>query len=293
MTPHISILSKSQCELGEGPFYCERRETLFWFDIVHRRRHAFDFNSGVETSQPIPEMASAMAVIDEQRDLIFTESGLWSREVGTGFWTPVCNVEGDDEQTRSNDARVHPSGAMWLGTMGKSAETGAGAIYHFRAGVLTQLFTDVTIPNAICFAPQGDTAFFTDTKTGKLMRVPVDVENGLPTDKPAVHFMQPEGDAGGLDGAICDGDGSVWNARWGAGSLDMYTRYGNRAASIALPVTQPSCPAFVGSNHIAVTSAFEGMDDAAREADPKAGRVVLLEFQNPIRPCFEPQVVIS
>lgn len=292
MTPHISILSKSHCELGEGPFYCERRETLFWFDITNRRRYAFDFKSGLETSKPIPEMASAMAVIDDEHDLIFTESGLWSWELGTGCWAPVCSIETDDDLTRANDARVHPSGAIWLGTMGKSAAASAGAIYHYRQGVLTKLFSDITIPNAICFSPQGDTAFYTDTKTRKLMRVAVNVEDGLPKEKPQIHFRQPEKDIGGLDGAICDGDGSVWNARWGSGRLDVYTRYGNRAASIQLPVSQPSCPAFVGSNHIAVTSALEGMDDKAREADTHAGQVVLLEFQNPIKPCFEPRVLI-
>ena len=34
--------------------------------------------------------------------------------------------------TRSNDARVHPSGTFWIGTMGRNAEKGAGAIYAFH-----------------------------------------------------------------------------------------------------------------------------------------------------------------
>ena len=292
MTPHISILSKSRCELGEGPFYCDRRETLYWFDILNRRRHAFDFKSGLETSQPIPEMASAMAVIDERHDLIFTESGLWSWELGTGCWMPVCSIEGDDDLTRSNDARVHPSGAIWLGTMGKTAAHGAGAIYHYRADTLTKLFDSITIPNAICFSPQGDAAFYTDTVTRKLMRVAVNVDDGLPTEKPQVHYRQPNDAVGGMDGAICDGDGNIWNARWGASRLDMYTRFGERAQSIELPVLQPSCPAFVGNNHIAVTSAQEGMDAAARDADSNAGQVVLLEFPTPLKPRFEPRAAI-
>ncbi|MEO0542301.1 MAG: SMP-30/gluconolactonase/LRE family protein [Pseudomonadota bacterium] len=288
----VSFLSKTPCELGEGPFYCERRETLYWFDIVGRKRHAFDFKSRLETHQSIPEMASAMAVIDERHDLVFTESGLWRLELGTGCWIPVCNIEVDDDKTRSNDARVHPSGAMWLGTMGKSAETGAGAIYHYRAGTVTKLFSDITIPNAICFSPAGDIAYFTDTKTGKLMRVSVNVDDGLPVDKPEVHFAQPEDDVGGIDGAVCDRDGRVWNARWGAACVDVYTPEGKRTESIELPVSQPSCPAFVGANRMAVTSAFEGMDATARNADSDAGRVVLLDFEIPIKPRFEPRVVI-
>ncbi|MEM9999852.1 MAG: SMP-30/gluconolactonase/LRE family protein [Pseudomonadota bacterium] len=287
-----SFVSRIQCELGEGPFYCQRRETLYWFDIVNRRRHAFDAASGIETDQQFPEMASAMAVVDETHDLIFTESGLWLRELATGCWTPVCAIEPDDDATRSNDARVHPSGAFWLGTMGKYAQAKAGAIYHFHAGALTKLYADITIPNAICFSPDGATAYFTDTPTRQLMCVSVSPDDGLPTAEPSLHFAQTDDDIGGLDGAICDGDGNIWNARWGSGKIDRYDPSGSRIESIDVPMRQPSCPAFVGSNAIAVTSAWEGMDGAARSADPDAGRTVLLDFQTSTNPRFEPKVVV-
>lgn len=287
-----SFVSSVRCELGEGPFYCQRRDTLYWFNIVNRRRHAYDVASGIETDQQFPEMASAMAVVDDSHDLIFTESGLWLRELATGCWTPVCAIEPDDDETRSNDARVHPSGAFWLGTMGKSAQTKAGAIYHFRAGVLTKLYHDITIPNAICFAPDGATAYFTDTPTCQLMRVSVNPDDGLPTAEPSIHFAQADDDIGGLDGAVCDGDGNIWNARWGSGMIDRYDPSGERVESIQVPVLQPSCPAFVGSNAIAVTSAWEGMDEAARDSDPDAGRTVLLEFKSPTHARFEPKVVL-
>ncbi|MEL6922186.1 MAG: SMP-30/gluconolactonase/LRE family protein, partial [Pseudomonadota bacterium] len=183
-------------------------------------------------------------------------------------------------------------GAMWLGTMSKTKQAGAGAIYHFRDGVLTKLFADITIPNAICFSPDGVTAYFTDTMSGKIMQVAINPEDALPTEKPKVFFRQPRNDVGGIDGAICDADGNLWNARWGSNCLDRYTRFGERAECIALPVSQPSCPAFVGGNHIAVTSAWESMDDAMRSADPHAGKTVLIEFDKPVHARFEPRAVI-
>ncbi len=158
-----ALLDESQCELGEGPHYCERRNTLFWFDIVGRARHALDLSSGEKTVLNLPEMASAMAVIDDETDAIFTESGLWKLALGSGAWTPLMNIEDENEITRSNDARVHPSGAFWIGTMGKKAEHEAGAIYHFFKGELTKLFDALTIPNAISFSPQLGTLY--DTKT--------------------------------------------------------------------------------------------------------------------------------
>ncbi|MEL6436639.1 MAG: SMP-30/gluconolactonase/LRE family protein [Pseudomonadota bacterium] len=286
------ILSNTRCLLGEGPFYCERRKTLYWFDILNRRRHAYDFERKLETTQKLPEMASAMAVVDDERDVIFTESGLWLREVSTGCWTPLCAIEGDDDATRSNDARVHPSGAFWLGMMGKSAEPGMGSIYHYRAGTLTEIYDGLTIPNAICFSPDGTTAYFTDTPSRTLMHVSLDADTGLPTAEPDVYFQQSDGETGGMDGAICDGEGQIWNARWGASSLDRIAPNGTRVESIELPLTQPSCPAFIGDGRIAVTSAWENMDAETRAADPNAGATIIVELQHPVQARFEPKLAI-
>jgi sugar lactone lactonase YvrE len=46
-----------------------------------------------------------------------------------------------------------------------------------------------------------------------------------------------------------------------------------------VPARQASCPIFVGDNfsRMLVTSAYEGMDEAARAADPEHGRTFVLE----------------
>lgn len=279
------FLSRTHCHLGEGPFFCDRRNTLFWFDIIEKKRYARDFDTATETVLDLPEMASAMGVTADGRDVIFAETGLWLWD-GADL-NQIAAIEADNPQTRSNDARIHPSGAFWLGTMGKRAEPGAGAIYRWFAGTLEKLFDGITIPNAICFSPDGTLAYFADTPTGKLMCVATDPGTGAPTGEPAVFFDHAGGE-GGLDGSICDGGGNIWNARWGASTLDRYAPDGTRAMTIDLPVTQPSCPAFVGGNRLAVTSAWENMDDAARAADPDAGATLLVTLDADIEPRFEP-----
>ncbi len=59
-----------------------------------------------------------------------------------------------------------------------------------------------------------------------------------------------------------------------------------------MPVTQPSCPAFVGANadRLAVTSAWADQDEAQRAADPDAGKTFVIDF--PVRGRFEPRVLI-
>ena len=47
--------------------------------------------------------------------------------------------------------------------MGRKAEAGAGAIYALHRGEISRLFAGVTIPNAICFSPDGAIGYFADT----------------------------------------------------------------------------------------------------------------------------------
>ena len=60
--------------------------------------------------------------------------------------------------------------------MGKNAEPGAGAIYRFHDGALECLHRDITVSNAICFAPDGRTAYFSDTRTHRILRQELDAQ---------------------------------------------------------------------------------------------------------------------
>lgn len=273
----VAVLGEHRCHLGEGPAYDAASDTAWWFDILERRLFEARLGSGGVVVHTLPVMASALAYVDDGSQLLVAEDGLYRRDVAGGRLTLFLPLEADNPATRSNDARVHPSGTVWIGTMGRKAEAGAGAIHALHGGVLHRLYDRITIPNAICFAPDGATAYFTDTPTNRLFRVAVDPSTGLPVDEPAT-LHQHDGQ-GGLDGAVVDAGGLIWCARWGAACVDAYTPAGDRVRTLAVPALQPSCPVFVGRDfgRMLVTSAYEGMDAAAREADPQHGLTFLLD----------------
>lgn len=287
----VSILSDHTCHLGEGPTYDPGTDTLFWFDILSKKLLEKRVSGGETVTHDLPEMMSALAVINEDNQLLLGESGLSIRDVKTGAITPYLAIEADNPVTRSNDARVHQSGALWLGTMGKNAEHGAGSIYWFRKGEFRKLVSEISIPNSICFSPDGTAAYYTDTMVNRLYRIACDPETGLPVGEPQL-FFDHSGQRGGLDGSVVDAYGVLWNARWGAACIDAYSPEGRRIRTIDLPTGQPTCPAFVGANadRLAVTSAWEHMDEVARKADPQAGMTFLLDL--PVKGRFEPRVLI-
>lgn len=284
------ILCDTACELGEGPTYDPATDKAFWFDIKGRTLHELHLSTMTKTVHDLPFLGSALAVIDAERQLVVSDQGLFIRAVSDGKLTPFVTLE-DKAVNRSNDGRVHPSGALWASTMGRSAEKHSGAIYHVAGDRVTKLFSDITIPNSICFSPDGGTGYFTDTDLNRLMRVALDPKTGLPTGTPEM-ISDESGTTGGVDGSVCDADGLIWNARWGANAVDVYKPDGTRIARHLVPASQASCPAFIGekADRLLVTSAFADMDAAARLADPRAGQT--FELGIAVKGRFEPKFAL-
>lgn len=286
----VTILCDVRCHLGEGAGYDASSGTAWWFDILERRLFEARPDSGEVEVHELPVMASALAVIDDGRQLVAAEDGLYLRVRSTRTMELIHPIRSGRAQVRSNDARVHPSGTFWFSMMGRRAETGAGAIFALQAGSIHHLFQNLSIPNSICFTADGTTGFFSDTARNELYRVHLDPATGLPVSPASLVFRSDE--AAGLDGAVIDAAGLIWIARWGGGRVDAFSTAGELVRSIAVPALQPSCPVFVGRalDKLLVTSALEGMDDAARAADPHGGRTFVIHNAAQGRP--EPRVLL-
>ncbi len=234
------IFDDTQCQLGEGPLWHPIRQQLFWFDILGRRLHTKAEHWQFDT------YVSAAGWIDDTSLLIATDTALRHFDLTTGDHYVLTPLEADNPFTRSNDGRADPQGGFWIGTMGIDAEDDAGAIYRYYRGELRQLFAPITISNAICFSPDGTTAYFTDTPTQKIMRVTLDAE-GWPKNDPQVH-IDLTGTDFRPDGAVVDASGNLWNAQWGVGRIAGYNPQGAFIESYSFAAAQTSCPAFGGSD---------------------------------------------
>ena len=269
-----SVLCATNVYHGEGPTYDPATDTAWWFSISNCQLHQLNLTTGVKTVHALPFMASVLAVIDADRQLIASEHGLYIRTIATGALELVTPIENDMPHMRSNDGRMHPSGSLWYSTMSKTGEgrKGAGSIYHVAQGSVSKIVSDISIPNGICFSPDGATGYYVDTMENLYMKVALDPATGLPVGKPEV-FADERGGDGGVDGSVCAADGTIWNARWGVGEVHHYATDGTKIARYKLPPNQTTCPAFIGRNadRLMVTSAGEDLDAEGLKADPQAG----------------------
>lgn len=249
------IFDERSCGLGEGPLWHALRQELFWFDInarkLHTKAQTWDFDLSV----------SAAGWIDEQTLLVASEIGLHEFDITSGTLNaPLVKIEAENAITRSNDGRTDPWGGFWIGTMGFNAEPQAGAIYRFYRGELRVIAPDITIPNAICFAPDASFANFTDTVTKQLMRVTLDPNTGWPNAAPDIWRDLTEENVN-PDGAVIDARGTLWVALWGSSCVNGYAADGTLLASHKVGGRHTTCPAFGGAElgDLYVTSATEGI----------------------------------
>lgn len=284
-------LGSHRYKLGEGPTYDPFVDTAWWFDILGRKLIEHRFTSGETIAHDLPLVASALARVDGERQLLMTEKGLYVREVATGRLTLHREIEANDTTTRCNDARPHASGAWWISTMGREGEEGKGSIYWYRRGEVRKLFGALSVPNAICFSPSGDRAYFSDTPAGQIFTVQIDVATGLPTGDPIA--FGPSNLRGDPDGAVTDAEGRLVVARFGGGCVSVLDPDGRHLRDVDLPTAQATCPAFVGkdASKLLVTTSAEGYDLERLRSEPEAGATFIGEVGLVGR--FNPEVSIA
>ena len=264
------IFDDRPCKLGEGPLWHPGRVQLFWFDILG---HQLLSRTGDDTQEwDFDEHVSAAGWVDDNTLLLASETGLWRFDIPSGHRTLVAALEADNKVTRSNDGRADPWGGFWIGTMGKNAEPGAGAIYRFYRGELRQLIAPITVSNTICFSPDRRFAYYSDTPTGRVMRQPLEASDGWP-DGDAEVFLDLSANCLHPDGAVTDAQGNLWIAQWGASRIAGYAADGRYMHCEAFDAVQTSCPAFGGPDLTTLfcTTAAVGLPAATLTDQPTNG----------------------
>ncbi|MGW8392481.1 SMP-30/gluconolactonase/LRE family protein [Pseudoduganella sp. HUAS MS19] len=263
----MELIVDAQNALGECLLWCERTQAWLWTDILGRKLWRYLPSSGETRQWEMPErLASFALTASEGRLLLGLESRLAWFDFTTGDVMTIVEVEQDVFGTRINDGRCDRQGRFVFGTMNEAiGRAPIGRFYRLGHNLQLELLplAPVAIANSICFSPDGATMYFCDSLSGMIRCC--DYGDAVSAERIFTHL--PPG-CGEPDGSAIDADGCLWNAEWGASRIVRYRPDGSIERAVAVPVSQPTCPAFGGAglNQLCVTSALVDLLEAERYA---------------------------
>ena len=263
--------------LGESPLWDWREDRLYWVDVRAPALRRLDPTSGEVRSWTMPETVASVMLRASGALVVGLASGLHAFDPEAGTLEMLHPIGEPHEGNRVNDCKVDRTGALWWSTMWDFGARTTGSLYRLHPdGTNETVRTGITIPNGLCFDAGGEHGHFADTATGKLetFRIGPDgaVEDwrelGRSTDLP-----------GRPDGSACDAGGRVWNARYGGGIVACVSPAGDVIERVELPVSQPSCCAFGGSDlrTLFITTSRQKLDEDALAREPLAGTLLCVD----------------
>lgn len=270
----VTLVLDIRTELGEGPLWDDRRQRLLFVDIMRGHVHEFDPVSGLDRVVEFPWPVGAVALHESGEWLLAAANGFYQADPATGVTTLVAAVEADLPGNRMNDGYVDARGRFWAGTMGMHRVRNAGTLYRLDPDwAVYPMVTPVSTSNGIDWSPDNRIAYYIDTPTGRVDQFDFDLSTGTPTNRrPFVEIPSAEGSP---DGLIVDAEGFVWVCLWKGAAVRRYAPDGRLDMVIPMPAAQTTKCAFGGANldDLFITTAWTGLTDAERAAQPLAGGV--------------------
>ncbi len=265
--------------VGESLVWDDRRNRLVWVDIIGRRVHAFDPESGDHRIWRMPFRPTSIALREDGDAMLCSERHIcrWDWD---GDPVPLVEVEPHLPMNRLNEGAAGPDGALWIGSMHQNiadddspADIPAptGRLYRYGPdGVLAQVSDDLFgISNTLVW-PEPGLLVVADTLENALFRYRIGPAGRLGRREPFASGL----DRGLPDGSCTDADGRVWNARVvGGHAVACIGTGGTLERYVDLPCAWPTSCTFGGSDlgTLFVTSARFTMSREHLEEAPWEG----------------------
>ena len=264
-------------KLGEGALWW--RGAVWFTDIKGRRIHRFDPVSGAGQGWDAPAEPGFLAPMEDGSFIAGLRTGLHRFVPESGAFTPIIAVEPELPGNRLNDGAVDAAGRLWFGSMDDAEDAQCGSLYCYARGSLTRRDPDYLITNGPTFSPDGKLLYHTDTLKKEIYVFDCDDAGGISNRR---LFAVIEDSAGWPDGPVVDSEGCIWTGLFGGWGMRRYAPDGTLLQTIALPVANVTKVCFGGPDlrDVYVTTAWKGLDDAARKAQPLAGG--LFHFRSPV-----------
>ena len=232
---------------GEGPVWWDGK--LTYVDINGKAIVTLDPVTGHESVNERDQRVGFALPCASGRWIWGGDHGIHLLDAGTGASTHLCDPEADKPGNRFNDAGVAPDGRLFAGTIALDKTRGTANLYRLDHAFRCEIaFSRVTNSNGIAWSPEGDTCYYIDTPTRKVLRFSYCRESGCLDDPRELIDTDPVIDAS-PDGMCADTEGHLWIAFCHGGCVIRFdSRTGRELHRIDLPCAETTSCCFGGPN---------------------------------------------
>lgn len=271
--PVAECVVSCQNVLGESVFWSAATQTVGWIDGVEPALWQFHPDNGRHESRRIdvPAPLGMIAATSDPRLLVMAHrSGVALYDLHDGHQTAVADPECGRAGIGYNDAKVDPSGCLWLGTYDDSEVEPRACLWrlqHGRAPALAE--SGVAVFNGPAFSPDGKIIYVSDSIGRRILAYDIG-ERALSGRRV---FVQLRPEDGLPDGLTVDAEGALWCAHWDGACVSRYAPSGEQVLRIALPVPRVTSVAFGGAqlDTLYITTARYGLSAEQLALAPLAG----------------------
>ena len=257
--------------LGEGPFWSETRNAVYWVDIKGQRLHRYDLDTGGCHSWPMPERIGWVVEREVGGLVIGLKSGFAFLNPKTLEITPIGDPEPEHPGNRLNDAKVDPWRRIWAGTMDDAETEPTGALYRLDPDLTWTCWDEgYVVSNGPAFSPDGKTLYHTSSATREIFAFDLGADGALSNKRLFLRFKEEDGYP---DGITTDAEGGLWVAHWLGWRVSRFYSDGTLDRYILLPVARVTNLTFGGHklDRLFVTTASIGATEEERRNQPLAG----------------------
>lgn len=264
--------------LGESPVWSVAEQALYWVDVRAPAIHRLDPATADHRVWDMPEQIGSIGLASDSRLIAALRTGFFFFEPKTGGLAPIHDPEPDLPGNRLNDGKMDRKGRFWCGSMADPERAPAGTLYRLDPdGSCTAMADGITIPNALCWSPDGATMYFADSPERVIRAYDFDPASGAISNRREFARV-PEND-GVPDGATIDAEGYLWSAHMRGRRVTRYDPDGRIDRVIELPCDNVTSCGFGGKNLdvLYITTARQRLSDRELAAQPLAGSLFAVE----------------
>ena len=244
-------MSESHCiwqepaVLGEGVLWVERENAVYWLDIVEKKLHRLDLESGERKTWFFEDQLTSLAPRAAGGFIATARHGYVWLDLEKEVVTPIVTPEADLPQNRFNDGKLDPWGRYWGGTMDENEKQPTGKLYRLGPDLSLQVMDqDYIITNGPAFSPDGHIMYHTETAKRTIYAFDMHEDGSIGNKREFVRLQRD--DEGYPDGMTTDSDGCLWLCHFGGARVTRYSPQGEVMQVIHLPTPNVTCCTFGG-----------------------------------------------